>query len=135
MKRQDLMQKYRGIPLFAWIQLGCGFVWALPLCFLPATGWHMPVDTVSRHHCNEVLIAYLGILVLIHVGLKLLAGPDPSDIGHDWKSGETVISGSSLREWGLIGIPCLIGFFLALWMQNGRGLSPPVLHCSKGIPD
>ena len=102
MKRQDLNQKYRGIPLFAWIQLGFMLISLLPFGYLLATGWHMPADAVSRRQCSEVFITYFGILVVIHVGLTLLAGPDPGDIiCHDWKSGKPIISGYSLREWGL----------------------------------
>src|SRR5262249_19507226 len=104
------------------IQSGCTVIWFLPFLYLWATGWRMPVDAMYQHQCHEIVIAYLGVLVLIHLGLQVLTGPDADVVRHNWHSGEAIIGGYSLREWGLIAIPCLTGFVLAFLVPKGMKL-------------
>jgi hypothetical protein len=126
MKREDLNRKYRGLKLKDWIFLGCVVICSVALIWYfkayeaaHHAAWRMPVDTGSRDQCVVVIIAYGLTLIAIDIVLGLAAGgPDADELRHDWQTGEVIIRGYSLREWGLVMLPFLTGFVLSFFVPR-----------------
>ena len=118
MDRESLRKKYYGQYLFHWLQAGLFVAGLLPFAYLWATGWVIPTEASAKQYCREIIMTYVLIIGLFSSGIQILAGPDAGDIRHEWNTGETIVRGYSLREWGLVFSPGIAGFIVGYFVPK-----------------